>query len=67
LDSVAVVVSEDARAEVRCFLFIIGRLENGGGVAATEIDLVALQQDGLGNTGRAEGVLGEVASLRILA
>jgi len=26
-----------------------------------------LQQDGLGNTGRAEGVLGEVASLRILA
>jgi len=33
----------------------------------TEIDLVALQQDGLGNTGRAEGVLGEVASLRILA
>jgi len=33
----------------------------------TEIDLVALQQDGLGNTGRTEGVLGEVASLRILA
>jgi hypothetical protein len=35
-------VSEDARAEVRCFLLIIGRLENAGGVAATQIDLVAL-------------------------